>query len=41
MMKGLNPAFVIHEFITIWNLLIPDKFSKFRFSEKEGVKNER
>lgn len=28
MLKGLNPKFAIHEFKTIWNLLIADKFSK-------------
>lgn len=41
LMRGLNPKFAIHEFKTIWNLLIPDKFSKLRIPEKEGAKNER
>ncbi len=28
MMRGLNPKFAIKEFVSIWNLLIADKFSK-------------
>lgn len=41
MMKGLNPKFAIHEFKTIYELLISSIFSKKENSEKEGVKNER
>lgn len=36
MMKGLNPKFVFHEFKSIWNLLISDKFSK-KNTEKERL----
>lgn len=38
MMKGLNPKFAIHEFKSIWNLLIADKFFK-KDADKENREN--
>lgn len=35
MMKGLNPKFALYEFVSIWNMLIGEKFPKMRIKKNK------
>ena len=35
MMKGLNPKFAFYEFVSIWNMLIGEKFPKMRIKKNK------